>query len=63
MHFLRVNVKFYDVIHNVIITLIHFLMLLKSCLLVLEIINLNKSDVERCIEYVHRVVVHVYKNI
>ena len=27
----------------------------------LEIIKLNKSDVERYIEYVHRVVVHVYQ--
>ena len=37
---------------------IHFHMMLKSCLSVLEIIKLNKSDVERLIECVHSVVVY-----
>ena len=38
--------------------LIHFHILIKSCLSVLEIIKLNKSDVQRYIEYVHSAVVY-----
>ena len=48
MHFLRVNVTFHDavnMIYDVIRTVLHIL--LNSCLSVLEIITLNKSDVER----------------
>ena len=37
---------------------IHFHILLNSCLSVLEITKLNKSDVERQIEYVHSAVVY-----
>ena len=61
MHFLRVNVMFYDVvnmIHDVITTHNPFLYTAKFMFLVLEIIKLNKSDVERYIEYVHSVVVY-----
>ena len=38
--------------------LFHFHILLNSCLSVLVIIKLNKSDVERYIEYVHGAVVY-----
>ena len=44
------NDTFHDVvnmIHDVIRTAYHFHTLLNSCLSVLEIIKLNKSDVER----------------
>ena len=50
MHFLWVNVTFYDavnMIHDVITTLNPFPLLLNSCLSVLEIIDLNESDAER----------------
>ena len=50
MHFLLVNVTFYDVvkmIHDVIRTANPFPILLNSCLTELEIIKLNKSDVEK----------------
>ena len=49
MHFLRVNVTFYDavnVIHDVITTADPISYSANSCLTVLEIIKLNKSDVE-----------------
>ena len=49
MHFLQVNVTFYDavnIIHDVLRTSYPFPY---SCLSVLEIIKLNKSDVEKCI--------------
>ena len=63
MHFLRVNVIFYDavnMIHDVITRANPFPYSLRqdSCLSVLEIIILNKSDHERFIEYVHSVVVY-----
>ena len=49
MHFLRVNVTFYDavnMIHDVITTANPF-PYTTACLSVLEMIKLNKSDVER----------------
>ena len=50
MHFLLVNVTFYDsvnVIHDVITTAIPFPYTAKFILSVLQIIKLSKSDVER----------------
>ena len=49
MNFLRVNVTFYDSVNMVhdFIKLENCHILLNSCLSVLEIIKLNKSDFER----------------
>ena len=50
MHFLRVNVTFYDavnMIHNVITTANQIPYTAKFILSMLEIIKLNKLDVER----------------
>ena len=50
MRFLRVNVTFYDevnMIHDVITTANQITYTAKSCLPVVELIKLNKSDVER----------------
>ena len=50
MHFLRVNVTFYDAVKIIddVIRIAHpFPYTANSCLSVLEIIGLNKSDVER----------------
>ena len=56
--FFAVNVIFYDIIETSLQHLIHFHILLNSCLSVLEIIKLNKSDVEIYIDYVHSAVVY-----
>ena len=61
MHFLQVNAMFYDavnMIHDVIRTANPFPYMLNSCLSVLQIIKLNKADVERSIEYVYSVAVY-----
>ena len=59
MHILRVNVTFYDAANMTSLqNVIHFHILLNSCLSVLEITKLNKSDVERKIEYVHSAFVY-----
>ena len=58
MNFLQVNVTFYDavnMIHDIIRTANTFQYTEVSNL---EIITLNKLDIERYIEYVHRVVVY-----
>ena len=61
MHLWWVNVRFYDavnIIHDVITTPNPFSYTLNSCMLMLEIMKLNKSDVERKIEYVHSAVLY-----
>ena len=62
MHFLRVNVTFYDavnMIYVVIRTVDPFPCTAKfMCCRNLEIIKLNKSNAEIYIEYVHSVVVY-----
>ena len=63
MHFLRVNVTFYDevnIIHDVITTPNPFLYTHKFMFVGvrLEIMKHNKSDIERQIEYVHSAVVY-----
>ena len=55
MHFLRVNVTFYDVVnmvHDVITTRNPFPYTAKFMFLGVRIINLNKSGIERQIECV-----------
>ena len=50
MHFLRVNVAFYDVvnlIHDIMTTANQIPYTAKACLSEVEIIKFNKSDVER----------------
>ena len=56
MHFLSVNVTFYDAVNMInVVFAMHFHILLNSCLSMLQIIKLNKLDVERKIEYLHSV--------
>ena len=61
MHFLRVNVTFYDVfkmIHDVITTRNPFPYIAKFMFVGVKIIKFNKSDIERKIEYAYSVVVY-----
>ena len=61
MHFLWVNVMFDDavnMIHDVITTANQFPDTARFMFVVVQIIKLNMSDVDRYIEYIHSVVVY-----